>query len=112
MFLGKVRKISYDILLTLGVSYIFMARKSIIARNEKRIRMSEKYSQKRLELKAKGDWEGLQKLPKNSSPVRIKNRCFITGRGRGYMRAFGMSRHCFREQALKGYIPGIKKSSW
>ena len=89
-----------------------MAKKSIIARNEKRIKLSKKYAEKRAELKAKGDWEGLQKLPKNASPVRVKNRCFITGRGRGYLRDFGMSRQCVREQILKGNIPGVKKSSW
>ena len=89
-----------------------MAKKSIIARNEKRMRLAKKYAAKRAALKAAGDWEGLQKLPRNSSPVRIRNRCFISGRSRGFMRSFGMSRHCMREQALKGYIPGIKKSSW
>ena len=89
-----------------------MARKSIIARNEKRIKLVQKYAKKRAELKAKGDYEGLQKLPRNSSPVRVKNRCFITGRGRGYLRAYGMSRICLREQVLQGKLPGVKKSSW
>ena len=89
-----------------------MARKSLIARNEKRIHLAEKYAKKRAELKEKGDWAGLQKLPKNSSPVRIRNRCFITGRSRGFIRSFGMSRISLREQAAKGCIPGIKKSSW
>ena len=89
-----------------------MARKSIIARNEKRIRLAEKYAKKRAELKAANDSVGLQKLPRNSSPVRIRNRCFMTGRGRGYIRAFGISRISLREQAAKGRIPGLKKSSW
>lgn len=89
-----------------------MARKSLIARNERRIALVVKYAKKRAELKAKGDWEGLQKLPRNASPVRIRNRCFITGRSRGYIRSFGMSRISLREQALRGYIPGLKKSSW
>ena len=89
-----------------------MARKSLIARNDKRIRLVEKYAKKRAELKAKGDWEGLQKLPRNSSPVRIRNRCFITGRSRGFLRSFGMSRICLREQASQGHIPGLTKSSW
>ena len=89
-----------------------MARKSLIARNEKRIRLAKKYAQKRAELKEKGDWEGLQRLPRNSSPVRIRNRCFITGRPRGFLRSFGMSRISLREQAAKGHIPGLRKSSW
>ncbi|MDE0243135.1 MAG: 30S ribosomal protein S14 [Candidatus Kaiserbacteria bacterium] len=89
-----------------------MARKSLIARNEKRMRLAEKYAKKRTELKERGDWEGLQKLPRNSCPVRIRNRCFITGRSRGYLRQFGMSRICLREQAAKGHVPGLRKSSW
>ncbi len=89
-----------------------MARKAVIARNEKRIRLVKKYAEKRKELKKRGDWAGLQKLPRNSSPVRVCNRCFITGRSHGYMRLFGVSRICFREQALSGHIPGVKKSSW
>lgn len=89
-----------------------MARKSLIARNEKRIKLAKKYAKKRAELKEKGDWEGLQKLPRNASPVRARARCFITGRSRGMISAFGMSRICLREQAAKGYIPGLKKSSW
>ena len=89
-----------------------MARKALIARNEKRIRLATKYAKKRAELKEKGDWEGLQKLPRNASPVRIRNRCFITGRPRGYLRAFNMSRISLREQAVKGYVPGLRKSSW
>ena len=89
-----------------------MARKSLIARNEKRIRLAQKYAKKRAELRKSGDWEGLQKLPRNASPVRIRNRCFITGRPRGYLRQFGMSRICLREQVAKGFIPGLRKSSW
>ena len=89
-----------------------MAKKSQLARNEKRIRLSERFAVKREALKKAGDFEGLQKLPKNSSPVRIKNRCSITGRSRGYMRLFGISRIQFREMARRGEIPGVKKSSW
>ena len=89
-----------------------MAKASQIARNEKRIKLVEKYALKRAALKAAGDWEGLQKLPKNSSPVRVKNRCAVTGRGRGYMRPFGLSRIAFRELAREGKIPGVKKASW
>ena len=90
----------------------FMAKASQIARNEKRIKLVAKYAEKRAALKAAGDWEGLQKLPKNSSPVRVTNRCAVTGRGRGYMRPFGLSRITFRELAREGKIPGVKKASW
>ncbi len=89
-----------------------MARKSIIAREAKRRKVVEKYAEIRKELKEKGDYEGLQKLPRNASPVRLRNRCMMTGRPRGYYRKFGISRLVFREMALKGEIPGIKKSSW
>ncbi|NOX66047.1 MAG: 30S ribosomal protein S14 [Chlorobi bacterium] len=89
-----------------------MARKSIIAREAKRRKVVEKYAEIRKELKEKGDYEGLQKLPRNASPVRLRNRCMMTGRSRGYYRKFGISRLVFREMALKGEIPGIKKSSW
>jgi len=89
-----------------------MARKSLIARNEKRQMLNKKYKAKREELKANGDYEGLQKLPKNSSPVRLKNRCMFTGRTRGYYRKFGISRLVLREMALRGEIPGLKKASW
>ena len=89
-----------------------MARKSLIARDEKRRRLYEKYKKKREELKANGDYEALQKLPKNSSMVRLKNRCMFTGRSRSYYRKFGVSRLVFREMALRGEIPGVKKSSW
>lgn len=74
--------------------------------------MSARLATKRAALKKAGDWESLQKLPKNSSPVRIKNRCAVTGRSRGYMRYFGLSRQEFREMARRGEIPGVKKSSW
>lgn len=89
-----------------------MAKKSIIARDQKRIAMNAKYAAKRAELKALGDTEGLAKLPRNSSPTRIKNRCSETGRPRGYMRTFGLSRLSFREHANKGEIPGVTKASW
>ena len=89
-----------------------MAKASQLARNQKRVKLVEKYAEKRAALKAAGDWEGLQKLPKNSSPVRIKNRCAVTGRTRGYLRAFGLSRIKFRELAREGKIPGVKKASW
>jgi small subunit ribosomal protein S14 len=89
-----------------------MARTSLIARQEKRIRMNEKFKKIREELKAKGDYEALQKLPRNSSPVRLKNRCMFTGRARSYYRKFGVSRLVFREMALRGELPGVKKSSW
>lgn len=89
-----------------------MARKSIIARDEKRRKLVAKYQKLREELKADGNWDELQKLPKNSSPVRLKNRCMFTGRGRSYYRKFGVSRLVLREMALRGEIPGLKKSSW
>lgn len=89
-----------------------MAKKSIIARDAKRRKMHDKYAAKRAELKKLGDVEGLAKLPRNSSPTRLKNRCSETGRPRGYMRTFGLSRISFREHASKGEIPGIHKSSW
>lgn len=89
-----------------------MAKTSQIARNAKRVKLVAQYAEKRAALKAAGDWDGLQALPKNSSPVRIKNRCAITGRGRGYLRAFGLSRIQFREMAREGKIPGVKKASW
>lgn len=89
-----------------------MAKKSIIARDKKRMKMSDKYASKRAELKELGDQEGLHKLPRNSSPTRRNNRCQETGRSRGYMRTFGLSRIAFREHASKGEIPGVTKSSW
>ncbi len=89
-----------------------MARKCLIARDDKRRRMHEKYKKLREELKEKGDFEALQKLPKNSSPVRLKNRCMFTGRSRSYYRKFGVSRLVLREMALRGELPGVKKASW
>lgn len=89
-----------------------MAKTSVTARNEKRARLIAKFAEKRAEMKAKGDWEGLQMLPKNSSPVRYKNRCGITGRSKGYLRDFGLSRIKFRELANEGKVPGVRKSSW
>jgi small subunit ribosomal protein S14 len=89
-----------------------MAKTSQLARNRKKIKLAEKYAEKRAALKAAGDYEGMQKLPRNSSPVRIKNRCAISGRSRGYLRAFGLSRIVFRELAREGKIPGVKKASW
>lgn len=89
-----------------------MAKKSMIARDEKRKKLIIKYAEKRAELKELGDLEGLQKLPRNSSPTRWKNRDVLDGRPRGYMRRFGLSRINFREKASKGEIPGITKSSW
>lgn len=89
-----------------------MAKTSIVARDQKRDKMIAKYADKRAELKAAGDSEGLQKLPRNSSPTRAKNRCNETGRPRGYIRKFGLSRISFREHASKGEIPGVSKASW
>lgn len=89
-----------------------MAKKSAIARDEKRKTMIAKYADKRAELKAMGDQEGLAKLPLNSSPTRHKNRDALHGRPRGYMRRFGLNRINFRDKASKGEIPGITKSSW
>jgi small subunit ribosomal protein S14 len=89
-----------------------MAKKSIIARDQKRHKMHKKYAAKRAELKRLGDVEGLHKLPRNSSPTRLKNRCSETGRPRSYMRTFGLSRISFREHASKGEVPGVTKSSW
>lgn len=82
------------------------------AREVKRAKLAAKYAEKRAKLKADGDWVGLQKLPKNSNPIRLRNRCAVTGRPRGYMRQFGISRITFREMASKGLIPGVKKASW
>ena len=89
-----------------------MARESLKAREIKRERIVAKYAAKRAALKAAGDYEGLDKLPKNSSPVRLHNRCKLTARPKGYMRRFGISRVTFREMANDGKIPGIKKASW
>jgi len=89
-----------------------MAKESIKARQRKRERMVAQYAAKREALKKAGDFEGLQKLPRNSSPVRLKNRCKLTGRPKGYMRDFGICRNQFRELALMGKIPGVTKASW
>lgn len=89
-----------------------MARKSLIAREAKRQKTVDKYAERRRRLKAEGKWEELQKLPRNASPVRLHNRCNLTGRPRGYMRKFGISRVMFRKLALEGKIPGVRKSSW
>jgi len=89
-----------------------MAKESMKAREVKRQRLVDKYADKRAALKAAGDYEGLQKLPKNSSSVRLHNRCKLTGRPKGYMRQFGISRVTFREMANNGLIPGVKKASW
>ena len=89
-----------------------MARKSLIARERKREKMVAKYAAKRKKLLEDGDYEALDKLPRNASPVRLHNRCRLTGRPKGYMRKFGLCRVKFREMALAGKIPGITKASW
>ncbi|MFM7310970.1 MAG: 30S ribosomal protein S14 [Flavobacteriales bacterium] len=89
-----------------------MAKESMKARERKRIALVDRYAKKREELKKAGDWDALQKLPKNSSKVRVRNRCQLTGRPRGFMRQFGICRNQFRELALEGRIPGVKKASW
>jgi small subunit ribosomal protein S14 len=89
-----------------------MAKESLVAREVKRKRMVEKYAAKRAQLKTEGDFQALSRLPRNSSPVRLHNRCKLTGRPKGYIRQFGISRISFRELASKGLIPGIKKASW
>jgi small subunit ribosomal protein S14 len=89
-----------------------MAKESMIAREVKRVRMAQKYAAKRAQLKADGDYVGLSRIPRNSNPNRQRNRCKITGRSRGYMRQFGISRITFREMASFGLIPGVKKASW
>jgi len=89
-----------------------MAKESVKARQRKREKMVAKYATKRAALKAAGDYEALDALPKNSSAVRLKNRCQLTGRPRGYMRYFGVCRVAFRDMALDGKIPGVRKASW
>lgn len=89
-----------------------MAKTSQVARENKRKKLVEKYAQKRKELKAKQDYDSLAQLPRNSNPIRLHNRCAITGRARGFYRKFGISRLTFRQMALEGKIPGVKKSSW
>jgi len=89
-----------------------MAKESMKAREVKRARLTARYAAKRAALKAAGDYEALDKLPRNASPVRMHNRCKLTGRPRGYMRTFGLSRNMFRKMALEGKIPGVTKASW
>ena len=89
-----------------------MAKESVKARQRKREKMVAQYAEKRAALKAAGDYAGLDLLPKNASPVRLKNRCQLTGIPKGYMRYFGLSRVIFRDMALNGMIPGVKKASW
>jgi small subunit ribosomal protein S14 len=89
-----------------------MARLSVIVRNKKREEIVDKYAAKRKELKEAGDYKALDKLPRNSSPVRLRNRCALTGRPRGFMRKFGICRVVFRDMAHDGKIPGVKKASW
>ncbi len=89
-----------------------MARKSVIAREKKRERMVAKYAEKRKQLKEAGDYDALDKMPRNSNSIRLHNRCKLTGRPKGYMRDFGICRVMFRQMALSGKIPGITKSSW
>jgi small subunit ribosomal protein S14 len=89
-----------------------MAKESVKARQRKREAMVARYAEKRAALKAAGDYAGLDKLPRNASPVRLKNRCQLTGRPRGYMRHFGLSRNMFRDMAFNGKIPGVTKASW
>ena len=89
-----------------------MAKESMKARERKRASTVAKYAEKRKALKEAGDYDALQRLPKNASPVRMHNRCKLTGRPKGYMRTFGVSRVMFREMANKGLIPGVRKASW
>lgn len=89
-----------------------MAKESIKARQVKREKLVAHFADKRKALKAAGDWAGLQKLPRNSSPVRLRNRCKLSGRPRGYIRDFGLCRNMFREMASMGKIPGVTKASW
>jgi small subunit ribosomal protein S14 len=89
-----------------------MAKESMKAREVRRQKLVEKYADKRAKLKAEGDYVGLSRLPRNSNPIRLHNRCKLTGRPKGYMRQFGISRITFREMASQGLIPGIKKASW
>ena len=89
-----------------------MAKTSVIARQKKREKLVAQYAEKRAALKAAGDYAGLDALPKNASPVRLKNRCQLTGRPRGYIRYFGLSRVSFRDMALNGKIPDVRKASW
>jgi small subunit ribosomal protein S14 len=89
-----------------------MAKESMKAREVKRAKLVDQFAEKRAELKKAGDWVGLQKLPRNSSATRMRNRCKLTGRPRGYISIFGISRNTFREMAVNGKIPGVTKASW
>jgi small subunit ribosomal protein S14 len=89
-----------------------MAKESMKAREVRRQKLVEKYAEKRAKLKAEGDYQELSRLPRNSNPIRLHNRCNLTGRPKGYIRQFGISRIVFRELASKGLIPGVKKASW
>lgn len=89
-----------------------MAKESVKARQRKREKLVAKFADKRAALKAEGNYAALDLLPKNASPVRLKNRCQLTGRPKGFMRYFGVSRVTFRDMALNGLIPGVKKASW
>ncbi len=89
-----------------------MAKKSVVARNLKRQRLVEKYAEKRKALIEAGDMEGIQKLPRNSAPTRLRNRCTLTGRGRGVYKKYGLCRNVFRQMALEGKLPGVRKASW
>lgn len=89
-----------------------MAKESMKAREIKRKKMVDQYAAKRAQLKAEGDYIGLSRIPRNSNPIRLHNRCKLTGRPKGYIRQFGVSRITFREMAASGLIPGVKKASW
>jgi small subunit ribosomal protein S14 len=89
-----------------------MAKESMKAREVKRAKLVAKFAEKRAKLKAEGDFQALSRLPRNSNPIRLHNRCKLTGRPKGYMRQFGISRITFREMASEGLIPGVKKASW
>jgi small subunit ribosomal protein S14 len=89
-----------------------MAKESLMAREAKRTKLVARFAEKRAKLKAEGDFQELSRLPRNSNPIRLHNRCKLTGRPKGYMRQFGVSRIVFRELASKGLIPGVKKASW
>lgn len=89
-----------------------MAKESMKAREVKRKKLVDQYAEKRARLKAEGDYVGLSRLPRNSNPIRLHNRCKLTGRPKGYIRQFGISRITFREMASEGLIPGVKKASW
>ncbi len=89
-----------------------MSKISVVARNEKRKRLNAKYAEQREYLKSIGDYEALQKLPRNSAPTRLRSRCTLTGKGKGVYKKFGLCRNVFRQMALEGKIPGVRKASW